>query len=122
MPSYFELPGLSDVYFEDSWVLEVSATERSAMLLLDLVLTESHPAWQPAKPGEQYCYRRACLRFDDATSVLYRPSALHPTTDATGEIDFGNIDAMTLDDEGYHLEGDWGTLQIDGPAPALLLV
>lgn len=29
--------------------------------------------------------------------------------DATGEYDYGNIDEFYIEDDSYHLSGDWGT-------------
>lgn len=121
MRNYWELPGLADFYLEDSWVLELSATERSVVFILDLVLKEGHPAWQPPKSAEQHCYRRSILRFDEARTVSFRPSGLPPAIDASGKPDFGNIDSMTLDGDGYHLEGDWGTLVVDSPPPSVTI-
>jgi hypothetical protein len=119
MRNYWELPEFADLYLEDSWVLEVSASNRSAVFVLDLVLKEGHPSWRPPRPGEQHCYRRASLRFDEAHAVAFRPSGLPPAIDAESETGLGNIGSMTWDDDGYHLEGSWGTLVIDSPRPVV---
>jgi len=37
---------------------------------------------------------------------------MQPYTDATGEVDYGNIDEFYLADEHYYLSGDWGKLKI----------
>ena len=35
-----------------------------------------------------------------------------PARDATGEADFGNIDAFEWDNLDYALEGDWGEIEV----------
>jgi hypothetical protein len=39
---------------------------------------------------------------------------MRPIRDATGEIDYGNIDAWWLDGAVSHVVGEWGELEIDG--------
>lgn len=119
--NYWELPGLADLHLEDSWVREVSVSEGAVAFILDLVLREGHPSWRPPMPGERHCYRRSILRFDEAHAIVVRPSGLPPAIDANGETDLGHIDVMTLDDDGYHLEGDWGTVVVDSPQPTLTI-
>lgn len=118
---YWELPEFADLYLEDCWVMEVSATETSVVFILDLVLKEGRPLWLPPSPGEQYCSRRSILRFDEARTISFRPSGLPPAIDSAGEVDLGNIDSMTLDADGYCLEGDWGTLVVDCPPPTVTI-
>ena len=37
---------------------------------------------------------------------------MKPYTDATGTVDYGNIDEFYLTDEHYYLSGDWVKLKI----------
>jgi len=50
---------LADIYLEDSWVLDVSATEHGVAFRLDAVLTPDHLRYHPPAPGEQHCYLQA---------------------------------------------------------------
>lgn len=114
---------LADIYLEDSWVLEVSPTEQVATFRLDAVLTPDHPRYQPPAPGEQHCYRRARLSVASSKrSTLHRSDA-PPATDASGEVDFGNIDVFTLvdwdGDIAWEMSGDWGDLLTVEPSVAV---
>ena len=100
-------------------MLEVCATDTAAMLVLELVVTRAHPLWRPALPGEVHSYVDAALAFDRARAIEYRPSGLRPAVDATGGVDYGHIDSMTYTDAAWQVDGDWGSLRVDGPAPSL---
>ena len=120
---YYELPGFDQVYFEDSFVTGVIETGAELSFLLDLVLREGHPSYSPPKPREQYCYRQAKLMFAHPTLVRWETRDFRPTTDANGEVDYGNIDAIqALDDGSYYLEGNWGAVLIVSDPPSIVLL
>jgi len=105
---------LAGTYLEDSWVLDVQASERECTFRLDVVLTPEHPNYQHPRPGEQYCYARALLRVDSHVAVAFQRGTGPPAIDATGELDWGNIDTFDpVDWEGrdaWQLTGSWGEL------------
>lgn len=67
---YTEFSGLADIYLEDSYVLEILEEPGKLTFKLDAVLTPEDPAYQPPRPGEQYCYRTGRLVFTDAVCSL----------------------------------------------------
>lgn len=105
---------LAEIYLEDSWVLDVAVTEHGAVFRLDAVLTPNHPRYHPPSPGEQHCYLRATLTVASATRSLLQRSDAPAATDASGEVDFGNIDVSnSVDWDGeraWEMSGDWGDL------------
>jgi hypothetical protein len=111
---------LAGVYLEDSWVLELARTDRELALRIDAVLTPAHPGYEPAKPGEQHCHRRGWLSVC-GDSIETHLSGSRPSTDATGEEDFGNVDAFVFDPTNDHwlLEGDWGSARVHDPEVTL---
>jgi len=112
MPRYEDLPGLAVVYLEDSFVLAIKENVRGLVFELDAVLTPRHHEYAPPPRNEQYCYRRGKLIFDAAkVTWLARTEARY--TDASGEEDLGNIDVFTFQGNRYHLEGDWGSVEIE---------
>jgi hypothetical protein len=117
---YDELPGFEHVYLEDSWVLGVTEGVGGLRLNLDLILTDQHPKWTPAKPEERYCYVSAALVFASPHRVKWIKQPDRPARDATGELDWGNIDSFEWDDSTYELEGGWGAVIVEGDAPQLL--
>lgn len=120
MQPYHELAGFENVYLEDSWVLAVTEDGDEFRLRLDVVLTEQHPRWAPPKPNEVYSYAPASLVFVKPQTVEWTRPAGRPSTDATGETDWGNIDSFMWDGSRYELEGDWGAVTVEGDAPQLI--
>jgi hypothetical protein len=117
MIDYNMFPGLVGVFLEDSYVLGISETSDQLVFRLDAVLTPDHPAYQPPRPGEQYCYAEGSLVFPDVTRVVWFKRGSSHYTDASGEEDLGNIDILTEDGNGFVAEGDWGAVRISGAQP-----
>lgn len=106
MSDYPALPGLAEVYLEDSFVLRIHEERGALSFDLDAILTDQHPSYTPSAPDEQYCYVPALLSFPHARAIewISRTSVAH--RDANDEIDHGNIDFLTVEgDDTYHLGG-----------------
>ncbi len=117
---YHQLPGLKHVYLEDSYVLNIQISPSSVEFSLLVVLTERHPLYTPPQPDERYCYRDGLLRFPKVGRLAWSERLMiKPATDATGEVDYGNIDEFYLTDGHYYLSGDWGRLEIESSPPSL---
>ena len=59
------------------------------------------------------------MRFVEATTVKWLELSMRPSLDADGEVDFGNIDVMYLEDGEYHVAGEWGELRVVSPPPSI---
>ena len=116
---YYQLEGFEHVYLEDSYVLDIRTDSTSVEFSLCVVLTEEHPLYRAPLAGEQYCYRRGLLRFPHVERVEWMEKSIMPSTDATGAVDYGNIDEFYLADGHYYLRGDWGRLEIKSSPPSL---
>ena len=110
--AYTQLVALAHVYLEDSFVLDIEAHPGSLLFRLDMVLTQKHPLYRPPKAGETYCYRRGELRFQNVRQLVWESSGLKPSTDATGEIDYGSISSYQVDGVRHSIEGDWGKIEV----------
>jgi hypothetical protein len=117
---YYQLEGLEHVYLEDSYVLDIKIERSSVEFSLCVVLTEHHPLYASPAAGEQYCYRKGLLRFPNVEHVEWNERSMRPSTDATGAVDYGNIDEFYVIDEHYYLSGDWGRLEIMSSSPPSL--
>lgn len=117
----FGAVSLADAYLQDSWVLDVVVRPTEVVFDLDLVLRPSHPAYTQPRPGEQYCYRRATLRFPGLREITWQLGTGPPATDADGEVDYGNIDTLRTDGEVYELDGDWGAMSLLSDPPVVEL-
>ncbi len=119
---YSGIPGLENLFFEDSWVLEILRHADRIVFRVDAVLTESHPSFAPPQPGEQHCYRRGELEFDSIRSLRWEADGLvRAISDPSGETDLGSIDAFVKVGETYVVVGDFGTLTIESEAPFFVI-
>lgn len=116
---YSDLPGLEHVYLEDSYVLDLRIASDSVEFELNAVLTPEHPLYEAPLPHQQYCMRRAALRFPNATVISANRSRAKPAVDAAGEVDYGNIDVFYRRGTAYHLSGEWGDLELVSDPPLL---
>jgi len=121
MMSYETIPGLEDLYLEDSFILEVEERAGVLRLHMEFVLTPNHAEYEPPKPGEHHCYRRGVLAFRDVEQASWTGPGLKPSRDANGEIDFGNIDSLVVDGNTYRIEGDFGRVTVLASALDLTL-
>lgn len=122
MAAYCDIPALSSVYLEDSYVLGIHEHDGKIVFDLDVVLTESHPSYHAPRQGEQYCYRKATLCFLNVQSVEWVKKEFTPFSDADGASDYGNIDSFVEENGIYALEGDWGKVRIECDSIELNLI
>lgn len=121
--SYEDLPGLRNVYLEDSFVLDVEVGKSDVSFRLEAVLRENHPDYERPKTGEQYCYRLGVLRFPGLREVQWIRRTMRSSTDASGSTDLGNIDELVEESPGhFRISGDWGEMTVDSQSPVLSLV
>jgi hypothetical protein len=117
--TYADIPGLSDVFLEDSFVLGLEETDNELRFQLDLILLRGHPLYRTPRPNEQYCFRRAQLRFPAVRRATWHERTFVPYTDATNTVDYGNIYDFHAIDAVYHLSGAWGNVEIESAPPVL---
>lgn len=120
--NYYELPGLENIYLEDSYVLDIQISNTSAQFLLDLVITKNHPKYKHPSPKEQYCYKKSWLQFNQLKEFNWIKKIMYPYRDANEEIDYGNIDALIFLNEKYNLYGDWGEIEIISAPPIVEII
>ena len=116
---YYDIPDLEQIYFEDSYVIRIIEKKERLIFILDAVLKEGHTLYQPPKPDEKYCYRKAALIFPVLKWIAWREKKFIPYTDADSEIDYGNIDVFYSEDSTYHIEGDWGIVELRSETPTI---
>ena len=114
--SYDTLPGFEHLYLEDSFVLGLIEGEQDLQFSMEFVLNPDHPDYSPPHKGERYCYRSGCIVFEGVKSKWWLLRVFRPFSDASGQKDYGNIDALLCGASGYFLEGDWGELRIEADA------
>ncbi|MFD0782361.1 hypothetical protein ACFQZ8_00240 [Micromonospora azadirachtae] len=112
MTDYSQIEELRLFYLEDSWVLDVVARPGILAVTLDVVLLPQHPDHQPPQPGEAYCYRRGELIFAGVTNLRWTRQGLPPAKDTSGDLDYGGVDLLTLDQGAYRMSGDFGEIVV----------
>lgn len=121
MKQYYELASFKGIYLEDSYVLGFEETESQLVFAMEFVLTPENVLYGTAEENEQYFYRKGKLLFPGLKDVVWLDKTFRATTDAAGEIDYGNIDVCQLEDDGYFfLCGDWGRVKILSLEPRIL--
>ena len=112
-PYHEDFDALENIYLEDSYVLNISKEKDSVVFEMEFVLTHKHSLYRPAKKNEKYCYRHGRLQFSECSMVRLQRSNCPPSTDANGDIDFGNVDSFVKTNEKVSLNGCWGVLEAD---------
>ena len=112
MKYYYEFHSLEHVYLEDSYVLDIQTEPDAVEISVETVLTENHPEYSDPLPDEQYCYRYGRICFRNAKSITWVKRRMILMPDLKGPPDYGNIDEFYFSEGSYHLNGEWGELEI----------
>lgn len=120
--SYTQLDGFEHLYLEDSFVLDIAAHPGRLTITIELVLTPEHPEYQPPSPSEQYCMRPGVIEFESVRRLAWTGQGTPPSTDASGTIDYGNIEEFEATEDTVTLQGDFGQLEIESTTPTVRLV
>lgn len=104
---------LSHLILEDSYVLGISIEPYRLEFLMDFVLAPEHPHYQAPAAGEQECFRRGVIRIVDFRTIVWRASNLRPSTDASGELDYGFLDEFEIEEGLATFRGDWGEIEVE---------
>ncbi|MEM7591000.1 MAG: hypothetical protein AAF383_05690 [Cyanobacteria bacterium P01_A01_bin.83] len=116
---YYNLPKLKNLYFEDSYVIDIQQNDKYIEFLIEAVLTEHHPLDNPPLPNEQYCYKNVRLIFSGFDKAIWIEKNHTYHVDINGEIDQGNIDGFYKFNSYFYLEGEWGKIKILGAATSI---
>ncbi|MGV9645728.1 hypothetical protein [Streptomyces sp. NPDC003514] len=110
---YTRFPGFDGVGLEESFVLDIQATPGRLSITLDLRIGSAHPAYWDPLAGEVACFRKAVIEFSAVRELTRsRQGVVRPAVDASDERDWGGIDELRQLGAVYHLEGDWGAIEV----------
>jgi len=110
---YVTLPALEHFVLEESWVLDIAVHPGVVELEIDLAYAKDHPQLRPPREGEYAYFRRGTIRFTGVSSVSWHEMDAQPATDASGTVDWGNIDALKWAGTTFTLEGDFGVIELE---------
>lgn len=112
MNDYREVSRLAVYQLEESYVLDIQARPGLLVLEIDLALNINHPQYGPALPGERHCYRRGTLQFSQVVDLHWTDQGTPPAKDATGELDYGAVDSLKVEENLYVMTGDFGRISV----------
>jgi len=100
----------------DSFVLAWSSTGNELDITLEASIWPESEYYEKPKNNEYTCYKPAKLRIRNIKNIsgLRSMEQVMSSTDATGEKDYGNIESLEKSDQGFSLEGDFGSVAITG--------
>ncbi|UZH09801.1 MULTISPECIES: hypothetical protein [unclassified Halomonas] len=111
-----ELELFNGIDLNDSFVLGWQTEDQRLSFDLELSIWPASEYYTSPKDGEYTCYRRAVLVFDQIERYrgLLSMDEAPRSTDASGEIDYGNIDRLVVRGNQYIVEGDFGRVEVQG--------
>jgi hypothetical protein len=116
---YYEIPGFEELGLEDSWVMDIHEDVSGIVFDVDFALCLNHPFFAPPVFDESNSFRRGHIRFREPSSVIWYRKTMTPNSDSTGEADFGNIDSFYFSENCFHLEAEWGELEVISAPPVV---
>lgn len=119
---YTSFSGFNGTSLEDSFVLDVQATPGRLNITLDLMIGWAHPSYRDPFDGEVACFRKAIIEFPAVRELIWTRQGSRPAVDASGEQDWGGIDALRQLGAVYQLEGDWGAIEVVSQEPIVRII
>jgi len=104
------------VDLNDSFVLSWQESVDSLVFYLEASLWPESDHYSTPCKDEWTCYKPAILTFKGVSEIQGLKSmrdTLH-STDANGDVDFGNIDELEQLETGFRVAGDFGEVEIFG--------
>ena len=100
----------------DSFVLSWRSEGNELSFDVEASIWPESRYFESPKTDEYTCYKLAVLTFKNVKGIkgLLEMSQVKPSVDPNGEKDYGNIDALQENNDGFLLEGDFGSVSIIG--------
>jgi hypothetical protein len=107
---------LLGIDLQDSFVLSWSVENDWLTFEVEASIWPDSPHYEPPLPDEYTCYKRATLTFHGFDSIegLKHMEDVRFSVDPDGSRDFGNIDVLEAQGNGYRVVGDFGDVTVSG--------
>ncbi len=114
--NFTELEIFKGIDLTDSFVLYWELERNCLSFDLEASVWPESRYYSKPKDDEFTCYKKARIDFLNVDSIqgLKDMNQVTPSTDVSGEKDYGNIDSLIIDEDGFSLEGDFGKIAIKG--------
>ena len=109
-----EMEIFKGIDLNDTFVLSWNSAGNELNFALEASIWPESEFYEKPKKEEYTCYKPARLRFKNIKNIhgLLSMDEAVPSTDASGEKDYGNIESLVKTDDGFSLEGDFGSVTI----------
>ncbi len=107
---------LKGIDLNDSFILNWKHEDNRLSFDLEASIWPESEYYTKPKKDEYTCYRKATLSFMGVNNIrgLKTLESVRFSTDASGKIDYGNIDSLQSTSTGFELDGDFGSVSISG--------
>ena len=107
---------MEGIDFQDSFVLDWSLDSDQLVFKIEASIWPKSKHYTKPQNSEYTCYKKASLQFLNFKSIigLKDKENIQQSTDASGSVDYGNIDSFTVTETGFSIAGDFGTVNITG--------
>ena len=111
-----EMEIFKGIDLNDSFVLSWRSERNELSFDVEASIWPESRYFESPKTDEYTCYKLAVLTFKNVKGIkgLLEMSQVKPSVDPNGEKDYGNIDALQENNDGFLLEGDFGSVSIIG--------
>lgn len=111
-----ELSDFKGIDLNDSFVLGWEQSTDKLEFSLEASIWPQSTYYITPKQNEHTCYRKATLTFSsiDEVNGLRSMESVKPTIDPDGTSDYGNIDSLIQNSNGYSIVGEFGSVKILG--------
>jgi len=111
-----EMDIFKGIDLNDSFILSWHLSANDLVFEIEASIWPESKYYEKPKKDEYTCYKPAVLEFKNIKEIkgLREMSQVTASTDASGEKDYGNIETFKKSNEGFHLEGDFGSVSISG--------
>jgi hypothetical protein len=109
-----EYPELKGIMFDDSFVLGWKFSEQEFCIDIELSIWPESEFYSKPVHQEYTCYKKAQLVFKEFETLegLVEQADAMQSTDATKEVDYGNIDYFDAEGKNFRLTGAFGDVSI----------
>ena len=110
------LNSMEGIDLQDSFVLDWSENNSELIFQIEASVWPTSKHYVEPKESEYTCYKKASIKFFDFETIsgLKSKSEVIQSSDAAGELDYGNVASFSATSSGFSINGDFGNVLITG--------
>ena len=114
--NWTELEIFEGIDINDSFVLSWRVNGNELVFEIEASIWPKSIYYEKPIKSEYTCYKPAIIKFSNIQDIkgLKEMSQVSPLTDSLGEKDYDSIDTLEITNEGFFLEGSFGSVSLLG--------